>query len=67
MVQFKLENARYEVIIFMNEFSISSRYNKHYTWSKVSEKGYVKIKYDNFLMFFVNTFLKKLLWNSGRQ
>ena len=42
MLQFKLENSGHE-LIFMDEFSISSRYNKHYTWSKVSEKRYVKI------------------------
>ena len=47
-----LENAGNE-LIFMDRFSMSSRYNKHYIWPKVSEKGYVEIRYDNFSMFFV--------------
>ena len=66
MLQFKLENAGYE-LIFMDEFSMSSRFNKHYTWSKVSEKGYIKIKYDNFSMFLVIPFLQETFmeWIQG--
>ena len=47
ILQFKHENAEYEVM-FMDGFSMNSRYNKHYTWSNVSDKGSIRIGYDNF-------------------
>ena len=54
-LQIKMENKGIE-LIFIDEFSMNSKYNKLYTWSKIAEKGYVKVSYDNFSMFFVIAF-----------
>ena len=52
MVQIKLEDVKVEQI-FLDEFSVSSKYNKHKGWSKIGEKGFVKLNYDSFSMFFI--------------
>ena len=55
MVQIKLEDAKVEQI-FLDEFSVSSKYHKHKGWSKIGEKGFVKLNYDSFSMFFIVAF-----------
>ena len=55
MLQIKLEDAKVEQI-FLDEFSVSSKYNKHKRWSKIGEKGFVKLNYDSFSMFFIVAF-----------
>ena len=55
LVQLKLEEEGVEQV-YIDEFSASSRYNKHYGWAKVGEKGYVKMSYDSFSMFFIVAF-----------
>ena len=55
MVQIKLEDVKVEQI-FLDEFSVSSKYNKHKGWSKIGEKGFVKLNYDSFSMFFIVAF-----------
>ena len=41
---------------FLDEFSVSSKYNKHKGWSEIGEKGFVKLNYDSFSMFFIVAF-----------
>ena len=55
MVQLKLEEEGVEQV-YIGEFSASSKYNKHYEWVKVGEKGYVKMSYHSFSMFFIVVF-----------
>ena len=55
MVQIKLEDAKVDQI-FQDEFSVSSKYSKHKGWSKIGEKGFVKLNYDSFSMFFIVAF-----------
>ena len=55
MVQIKLEDVKVEQI-FLDELSVSSKYNKHKGWSKIGEKGFVKFNYDSFSMFFIVAF-----------
>ena len=55
MVQLKMEEKGVEQV-YTDEFSASSRYNKHFGWAKVEEKGYIKMHYDSFSMFFIVAF-----------
>ena len=70
ILKIKLEEKKIE-LIFIDAFSLSSRYNKLYCWSKVgqrlvkdwskvNQKGYVLTHYDSFSMFFVATFSEKV-------
>lgn len=58
MLQTSLEALKYE-LVFIDEFSLSTRYNKHFSWAKKGQKGYTKINYDNFSMFFAAAFSSK--------
>ena len=63
ILQIELEEKNIE-IIFIGEFSLSSKHNKLYGWSKVGQKGYVLTHYDSFSMFFVAVFQKEVyIWN----
>ena len=55
ILQIKLEENIFE-LIFIDEFSLSSKHNKLYGWSKVEQKGYVLTHSDSFSMFFVVAF-----------
>ena len=55
MAQLKMQEKGVEQV-YIDEFSASSRYNKHFGWAKVGEKGYIKMHYDSFLMFFIVAF-----------
>ena len=58
ILQIKLEENNFE-LIFIDEFSLSSKHNKLYGWSKVGQKGYVLTHYDSFSMFFVVAFSER--------
>ena len=49
-------------LIFLDEFSLNSKHNKYYGWSKVEQKGYLLTHYDNFSMFFVVAFSYKSIY-----
>ena len=55
MAQLKINEKGVEQV-YIDEFSASSRYNKHFGWAKVGEKGYIKMHYDSFSMFFIVAF-----------
>ena len=61
ILQVKLEENDYE-LIFIEEFSLSSKYHKHYGWSKIGEKGYLQTLYDSFNMFFVIAFSQRCIY-----
>ena len=48
ILQVKLESAGRE-LIYIDEFSLNSKYNSYYGWTKRGGQGYIKINYDNFL------------------
>ena len=53
-----LENQGYE-LLFMDEFSLSSRYNNYYGWTEKNKKGYLSLIYDSSSIFFVICFSSK--------
>ena len=55
ILQVKLESDGQE-LIYIDEFSLSSRYNNFYGWSKRGEQGYIKTNYESFSMYFVIAF-----------
>ena len=61
ILQVKLEENDYE-LIFIDEFSMSSKYHKHYGWSKIGDKGYLLTHYDSFNMFFVIAFSQRRIY-----
>ena len=52
LVQLKLEDIGYE-LIFIDEFSISSKYHSYLGWPKVGEKGYLMTHQNSFSMYFI--------------
>ena len=58
ILQLILENEGYE-LLFMDEFSLSSRYNKYYGWAEKGKNGYLPLIYDSFSMLFVICFSNK--------
>ena len=58
ILQIKLEENNFELIL-IDKFSLSSKHNKLYGWSKVGQKGYVLTHYDSFSMFFVVAFSER--------
>ena len=52
LVQLKLEDIGYE-FIFIDEFSINSKYHNYLGWSKVGEKEYWMNHQNSFSMYFI--------------
>ena len=61
ILQVKLESDGQE-LIYIDEFSLSSRYNNFYGWSKRGEQGYIKTNYESFSMYFVIAFSSSHLY-----
>ena len=58
LVQLRLEEMRYE-LIYIDEFSINSKYHSYFGWSKVEEKGYFLMNHNSFSMYFINALSSK--------
>ena len=52
LVKLKLKDIGYE-LIFIDEFSISSKYHNYLGWSKVGEKGYLMTHQNSLSMYFI--------------
>ena len=61
IIQVKKEENDY-ILIFIDEFSMSLKYHKHYGWSKIGEKGYLPTHYDSFNMLFVIAFSQRRIY-----
>ena len=58
ILQIKIGENNFE-LIFIDEFSLSSKHNKLYGWSKVGQKGNVLTHYDSFSIFSVVAFSER--------